>query len=148
MLTTPNWKLLDLPIIKEPRGNLTFVEGCGRHLPFDIKRMYYLYDIPTDAERGAHGHKKLQQLILAISGSFEILLDNGSVKEVFHLRKPWQGLYIQEGTWREIRNFSAGAVCVVLASDYYDEEDYLRDYDSFLNFVGSKKACENAEMIS
>lgn len=148
MLTTTNWRLLDLPIIKEPRGNLSFVEGCGRHLPFEIKRIYYLYDIPADAQRGAHGHKNLQQLILAISGSFEILLDDGSLKETFQLRKPWQGLYIQGGTWREIRSFSAGAVCVVLASDYYDEDDYLRDYNNFLKFVESKKVSKNLELTA
>lgn len=134
MQNKPLWEIVELPKITDRRGNLSFMEG-GRHIPFEMKRMYFLYDVPADAERGAHGHKDLEQLIIAISGSFDIVLDNGFVKETFTLRRPWQGLYVPPGTWRDLKNFSGGAVCVVLASDFYKESDYFREYDDFLNFV-------------
>ncbi len=139
MYREPSWKRIDLPRISDRRGNLSFIEGGdGRHVPFDIKRVYYLYDVPADAMRGAHGHKNLQQLMIAISGSFEVTLDNGYVKESFQLRKPWEGLYIPPGTWRDLNNFSAGAVSLVLASDYYDEADYFREYQDFINYIRAK----------
>ncbi len=124
-------KLIDLPKITDPRGNLTFVEG-ERHIPFPIRRVYYLYDVPGGAERGAHGHKELQQLIIAMSGSFDIHLDDGFGKKTFHMKRSYYGLYISPMIWREIDNFSSGAVCMVLASEYYDEKDYYRDYDQFI----------------
>jgi dTDP-4-dehydrorhamnose 3,5-epimerase-like enzyme len=125
-------KLLDLPRINDPRGNLTFIEA-NRHIPFDIRRMYYLYDVPGGAERGGHAHKELHQLIIAMSGSFDIHLDDGNARQTIHMNRSYKGLYICPMIWREIDNFSSGAVCVVLASDYYDEQDYYRDYDNFVN---------------
>jgi hypothetical protein len=124
-------KLVDLPKITDARGNLTFVEG-GRHVPFDIKRVYYLYDVPGGAERGGHAHKDLHQLIIAISGSFDILLDDGRQKKRMHLNRSYSGLYVCPMIWREMDNFSSGAVCLVLASNLYDESDYYRDYADFL----------------
>lgn len=122
----------DLPKISDPRGNLTFIES-GRHIPFDIRRVYYLYDVPGGAERGGHAHKNLHQLIIAISGSFDIHLDDGVDIKKIHLNRSYQGLYICPMIWREIDNFSSGAVCMVLASDFYDESDYYRTYSEFRN---------------
>ena len=130
-------KLVDLPRITDPRGNLTFVEA-DRHIPFQIRRVYYLYDVPGGAERGAHGHKGLQQLVIAMSGSFDIHLDDGFGKKTIHMNRSYYGLYISPMIWREIDNFSSGAVCMVLASEYYDEKDYYRDYDQFIK--DAKKA--------
>ena len=124
-------KLIDLPKIAESRGNLTFVEG-GRHVPFDIKRVYYLYDVPGGAERGGHAHKDLHQLIVAMSGSFDIVVDDGRGEKRFHLNRSYYGLYVCPMIWREMDNFSSGAVCLVLASNLYDEADYYRDYNEFL----------------
>lgn len=124
-------QVVDLPKIQDPRGNLTFVES-SRHIPFDIRRVYYLYDVPGGAERGGHAHKDLHQLIIAMSGSFDIHLDDGFSKKTIHLNRSYCGLYVCPMIWREIDNFSSGAVCMVLASDYYDEADYYRDYDEFL----------------
>ncbi len=124
-------RIIQLPKISDPRGNLTFVEG-GKHISFDIKRIYYLYDVPGGAERGAHGHKELKQLIVAISGSFDVELDDGVMKKRFHLNNPSQGLLVSPMMWRDIKNFSSGSVCLVLASDYYDEMDYYRDYNQFV----------------
>jgi len=127
-----NCNILDLPKITDPRGNLTFIEG-GRHIPFDIRRVYYLYDVPGGSERGGHAHKKLHQLIVAISGSFDVIIDDGKSKKRIHLNRSYQGLYICPMIWRELDNFSSGAVCMVLASDYYDENDYYRDYASYID---------------
>ena len=123
-------KIIELPKISDPRGNLTFVEG-GNHIPFDIKRVYYLYDVPGGAERGAHGHKNLRQLIIAMSGSFDVVLDDGIEKKTFHMNRSYYGLYVSPMMWRDITNVSSGAVCIVLASDTYDEGDYYRDYEAF-----------------
>lgn len=123
--------IIDLPRIADPRGNLTFVEG-SRHVDFDIKRVYYLYDVPGGAERGGHAHKDLQQLIIAMSGSFDIHLDDGRHKKTFHMNRSYYGLYVPRMIWREIDNFSSGAVCLVLASERYDESDYYRDYSEFV----------------
>jgi dTDP-4-dehydrorhamnose 3,5-epimerase-like enzyme len=124
-------KLVDLPKISDPRGNLTFVE-CGRHIPFEIKRTYYLYDVPGGAERGGHAHKDLHQLIIAISGAFDIVLDDGREKKRYHLNRSYFGLYVCPMIWREMDNFSSGAVCLVLASNFYDEADYYRNYAEFI----------------
>ena len=125
-------RIIELPRIQDHRGNLTFVES-GRHIPFDIKRTYYLYDVPGGATRAAHGHKVLHQLMIAMSGSFDVTLDDGIEKKVFHLNRSYYGLYIPPMTWRDLDNFSSGAVCMVLASEYYDERDYYRDYNEFIN---------------
>jgi len=122
---------IDLPKISDPRGNLTFIEG-SRHVPFDIQRVYYLYDVPGGAERGGHAHKALHQLIIAMSGSFDVLLDDGKSKKRVHLSRSYNGLYICPMIWRELDNFSSGSVCMVLASNKYDETDYYRDYDQFM----------------
>ncbi len=123
-------KLIDIPKIKDYRGNLAVVEK--QTVPFDIKRVYYLYDIPSDAYRGGHAHKEQLEVLIALSGSFEVLLDNGSEKEKVTLSKPDKGLLISKKIWRELGNFSSGAVCLVLASDVFLESDYIRDYNDFL----------------
>ena len=115
------------------KGNISVVEN-GRTVPFDVKRTYYLYDIPGGEERGAHAHKELQQLIIAASGSFDVTLNDGNVKRTFMLNRPYQGLYVVPGMWRELNNFSSGAVCLVLASEIYDEKDYIRDFEEFLKY--------------
>ena len=115
------------------RGNLTVVEN-GQTLPFDVKRVYYLYDIPGGESRGAHAHKHLSQFIIAASGSFRVTLDDGKVKRSFFLNRPYQGLYVKPGIWRDLDDFSSGAVCMVLASEVYEKEDYIRDYNEFIEF--------------
>lgn len=124
-------KIIDLPKISDPRGNLTFIEG-NQHIPFDIRRVYYLYDVPGGAERGGHAHKALSQLIIAMSGSFDVILDEGGAKKRFHLNRSYQGLYVCPMMWRELDNFSSGSVCMVLASNIYEESDYYRDYNEYL----------------
>lgn len=124
-------RLIDLPKISDPRGNLTFIEG-ENHVPFPIERVYYLYDVPGGAERGGHAHRELHQLIIAISGSFDIVLDDGREQCRHHLNRSYNGLYVCPMIWREMDNFSSGAVCLVLASNRYDEADYFRDYAEFL----------------
>jgi hypothetical protein len=128
-------RIIELPKITERRGNLTFIEG-GRHVPFEIRRVYYLYDVPGGAERGGHAHKALHQLIIAMSGSFDVILDDGHEKKRFHLNRSYYGLYVCPMIWRELDNFSSGSVCVVLASNLYDESDYFRDYNPFLRAKG------------
>lgn len=127
---------IKLPKVTDVRGNLTFIEGM-RHIPFPIKRIYYLYDVPGGGSRGGHAHKKLQQFILAVAGSFDITLDDGESKKTYSLNRADCGLYIQKGIWRTLDNFSSGAVCLVLASEFYDENDYLREYKSFLEYIKS-----------
>lgn len=127
-------RILDLPKITDPRGNLTFIEGM-HHVPFDIKRVYYLYDVPGGADRGAHAHRKLHQFIIAMSGSFDVVLDDGDRKRRFHLNRSYFGLYLCPMMWRELDNFSSGSVCMVLASRHYDESDYIRDHKEFLSAV-------------
>lgn len=121
---------IDLPKITDTRGNLTFVEG-GNHIPFDIKRVYYLYDVPGGSDRGEHAHKNLHQFVICMSGSFDILLNDGKDEQRFHLNRSYYGLYICPMMWRNLDNFSSGAVCMVLASHVYDEDDYIRDLDEF-----------------
>ena len=128
--------LIDFPRVEDVRGNLTFIEG-NRHVPFDIKRVYYLYDVPGGATRGGHAHKTLQQLLVAMSGSFDVVLDDGHERKRFHLNRSYFGLYIPPMVWRELDNFSSGSVCMALASDFFSEEDYFRDYHSFLEAVRS-----------
>ena len=122
---------INLPKIADPRGNLTFIEG-GRHVSFQIQRVYYLYDTPGGAERGGHAHKNLHQLIIAMSGSFDVILNDGREKKRFHLNRSYYGLYVCPMIWRELDNFSSGSVCMVLASNFYDESDYFRDFQEFL----------------
>lgn len=127
-------RLIDLPKISDPRGNLTFIEG-NHHVPFEIKRVYYTYDVPGGSDRGAHAHKRLHQLIIAMSGSFDVVLDDGFEKKRFHLNRSYFGLYVCPMMWRELDNFSSGSVCLVLASEIYDPADYYRDYALFLQDV-------------
>lgn len=123
--------IIDLPKIADQRGNLTFIEG-GYQIPFAIERVYYLYDVPGGSERGGHAHKELHQLIIAISGSFDVILDDGKSKKRVHLNRSYNGLYVCPMIWRELCNFSSGSVCLVLASNKYDEADYYRDYAEFI----------------
>lgn len=123
-------RIVDLPKISDPRGNLSFIEG-GRHIPFEIQRVYYLYDVPGGSDRGSHAHKNLHQFIIAMSGSFDVVLDDGRRKHRFHLNRSHYGLYVCPMMWRDLDNFSSGAVCMVLASAHYDEADYIRDYKQF-----------------
>lgn len=127
---------IELPRINDPRGNLTFIEQ-NRHIPFEIERVYYLYDVPGGAERGGHAHKALHQLIIAMSGSFDVLLYDGENEKRFHLNRSYYGLYICPMVWRELNNFSSGSVCMVLASNLYDEEDYFRNKQHFEQAVRS-----------
>jgi WxcM-like, C-terminal len=122
--------LVTLPRIQDTRGNLTFIEG-GNHVEFDIKRVYYLYDVPGGAERGGHAHHDLEQLFIAMSGSFDIVLDDGNLRQRFHMNRSYVGLFVPKMIWREIDNFSSGSVCMVLASERYEESDYFREYSDF-----------------
>jgi len=131
-------RIVDLPKIADPRGNLTFIEG-SRHVPFQIQRVYYLYDTPGGAERGGHAHKGLHQLIVAMSGSFDVILDDGKRRQRFHLNRSYYGLYVCPMIWRELDNFSSGSVCMVLASNFYDEADYYRDYQEYLKVVNQAR---------
>lgn len=132
-------ELIRLPVITDPRGDLTFVEGSN-HIPFEIKRVYYLYNVPVDAERGGHAHRELQQVVFALSGSFRITVDDGTKREEYWLRDPRQGVLINRLIWREMDSFSQGAVCMVLASHPYNEADYIRDYKAFLGGVEEARA--------
>jgi hypothetical protein len=125
---------MDLPKIPDARGNLTFIES-GRHLPFEFKRVYYLYDVPGGSERGGHAHRTLHQFLIAMSGSFDVILDAGHGRQRFHLNRSYYGLYIAPMVWREIENFSSGSVCLALVSDFFSEADYIRDYDEYRRSV-------------
>lgn len=137
-MSLENCSIVDFPVIHDPRGNLTFIEG-DNHIPFDIARVYYLYDVPGGAQRGGHAHKVLSQLIIAMSGSFDVHLDDGDQKRTFHLNRSYYGLYVCPMIWREIDNFSSGSVCLVLASHRYDESDYYRDHDEFQKVVKERQ---------
>jgi dTDP-4-dehydrorhamnose 3,5-epimerase-like enzyme len=129
--------IIELSKIADPRGNLTFIEN-NRHVPFEIRRVYYLYDVPGGASRAGHAHKTLQQFLIAMSGSFDVMVDDGRERKTFHLNRSYYGLYIPPLIWREIDNFSSGSVCLALASEFFDESDYYRDYDEFLEAVRKK----------
>jgi hypothetical protein len=133
-MESPKDKIIHLPVVSDPRGNLTFIEA-GRHIPFEIKRVYYLYDVPGGATRAAHAHLDLEQLIVAMSGSFDVLLDDGNQKRKYHMNRSYFGLYVPSMVWRDIDNFSSGSVCMVLASQYFEESDYIRDYNKFIEAV-------------
>jgi len=126
-------KTITLPKIEDPRGNLSVIEG--NTIPFTIKRVYFLYDVPSGAERGGHAHKNLQQFIIAVAGSFDVVLNNGKEEITHRLFKPNEGLLVTQNTWRELRNFSAGAVCLVIASEEFDESDYIRDFEDFKKYL-------------
>jgi dTDP-4-dehydrorhamnose 3,5-epimerase-like enzyme len=131
-------KIIDLPKISDPRGNLTFLES-NKHIPFDIKRVFYIYDVPTGQDRGAHAHKTLHQFLVCLSGSFDVAIDDGIEKSIVHLNRPWKGLHLPPMIWACEINFDPGSVCLVIVSDFYNEIDYIRDYEIFLERVGVKK---------
>ena len=131
-------KIIELPKITDPRGNLTVGEGADS-VPFDIKRAYWVYDVPAGESRGGHAHKQLYQLVIALSGAFHVTLDNGEERKTILLNHPWQGLLIEPCTWRTLDDFSSGAVCLVLASEHYDESDYIYDFDEFLTYCKCSK---------
>jgi dTDP-4-dehydrorhamnose 3,5-epimerase-like enzyme len=132
-------RLIDLPKYHDPRGNLSVIEG-NVQVPFDIKRVYYLYDVPGGSSRAGHGHIELQQLFIAMSGSFDVIVDDGYNRKKVHLNRSYYGLYVPGMMWREVENFSSGAVCLVLASTMYDVKDYYRDYDEFVAAAHSHKS--------
>lgn len=127
-------RLIDLPRFSDPRGNLTFVESGGP-IPFEMRRVYYLYDVPEGSERGVHAHKNLHQLVIAMSGSFDIWLNDGKNERQYHLNRSHYGLYICPMIWRRLENFSSGSVCMVLASERYDADDYIHEYSEFLKLA-------------
>ncbi len=129
------WQVIHFPIVHDVRGNLSVVEA-GVHVPFDIKRVYYLYDVPGGTRRGGHAHKRLRQAIFAASGSFDVHLSDGQRDQTFTLNRSYVALYVNRMVWREIDNFSSGAVCMVLASEHYEEDDYYRDRNEFLAALG------------
>jgi len=131
MKTTLNdIRFIDLPVIEDARGNLAFIqEGI---VPYNFKRVYYLFDVPSGAERGGHSHIAQKQMLIALSGSFDVVLNDGTEKRTYTLNRPNKGLFVVEGVWRELQNFSSGAVCLVIAEDVFDENDYIREFDDFL----------------
>jgi hypothetical protein len=129
-------EIVPIPKIEERRGNLSVIENDT--VPFDIKRVYYLYDVPSGAERGGHAHKDLQQFLVALSGSFDVVLNDGTEEQIITLNKPYEGLLINSGIWRELQNFSSGSVCLVVASEVYVEDDYIRDFDEFMDYSNRK----------
>lgn len=131
-------KLIKVPVIQDTRGNLSSVEG-NKNIPFDIKRVFYLYDIPGGSERHGHAHKSLHQVIFALSGSFDVVLDDGYGTQKIQLNRSFNGLYVPQMLWREINNFSTGAICLVLASEHYDASDYIRSYDEYVSMVNPQK---------
>ncbi len=133
-MNSMNIEIINIPKITDPRGNLAVIEKDN--IPYAIKRVYYLYDVPSDAYRGGHAHKDQIELLIALSGSFEVVLDDGTVKKKVMLNKPDKGLLIPTGVWRELENFSSGAICLVLASDSFDESDYIRNYKDFKTYKG------------
>lgn len=126
-------RIIDLPKIEDPRGILTFVQD--NHIPFEIKRVFYTYDVPGGESRGSHAHKTLQQIIIAASGSFTVVLDDGHERHEYFLNHPWQGLYLPPGYWETLADYSSGAVCLVLASQKYNPDDYLYNYDDFMKWL-------------
>ena len=133
-----NYSIIDFPKITDPRGNLTVAERM-LHVPFDVRRVDWTSDVPAGESRGGHAHKQCREVIIAVSGSFTVTLDNGSENQSFHLNHPCQGLLVETGIWRTLDDFSSGAVCLVLASELYDESDYIYDYDEYLKYKGVEK---------
>jgi hypothetical protein len=131
-------RLLDLRVIRDTRGNLTPIES-GRDIPFEIKRVFYMYDVPGGTSRAGHAHRALEQVIIAVAGSFDVVVDDGTTRDTVTLNRSYQGLYLPNFVWRELENFSSGAVCLVLASLPFDEEDYFRDYDEFIKYLKSSE---------
>ena len=129
-----NKRIIELQKIEDPRGNLTVTEGL-KDVPFEIRRVYWVYDVPSGQYRGRHAHKKCLEMLVAMSGSFHVTLDDGHTRETILLNHPYQGLLIETGIWRTLDDFSSGAVCMVLASEPFEEEDYIREYDDFLEYV-------------
>ncbi len=127
-------RLLNLPKVIDPRGNLTVAEEHSE-VPFSISRVYWTYDVPSGESRGGHAHKYCEEVIIAVSGSFDVTLDDGTEQQTYHLNHPYQGLYVGPGVWRTLNDFSSGAVCLVIASQLFEESDYIREYDEFLRFV-------------
>ncbi len=130
MSTLQHCKILSVPKIEDPRGNLSVIEN--NVIPFEMKRVYYLYDVPSGAERGGHSHKEQLEFLVALSGSFDVILHDGQHEKLVTLNKPFEGLLITNGIWRELKNFSSGAVCLVIASAVFEEEDYIRTFSEFL----------------
>lgn len=133
MYNVSDCKIVDLSKVHNNAGNITVLEN-NKNIPFDIKRIYYLYDVPMGSDRGGHGHYELQQYIVAASGSFTFILDDGINRQDFFLNDPSKALHIRQGIWREIKDFSSGSICLVLASHEYNESDYIRDYQEYLNY--------------
>ena len=131
-------KIVNLPKITDPRGNLTFLEG-ENHIPFDVKRSYWIYDVPGGEARGGHAYKEQDEFIIALSGSFDIMVDNGKLKQIFSLNRSYYGLYIPTGLWRQMLNFSTNSLALVLSSTYFQENDYIRDYQNFLKYKNDEK---------
>ena len=131
-------RIIELPKIHDPRGNLTFIEG-ERHIPFEMKRVFYLYDVPGGETRAGHANRSLEQFLIAMSGSFDVILDDGDERKTFTLNRSYYGLYIPGMVWREIENFSSGSVCLVLTSHFYDADDYYRDYDEWKTVICKAK---------
>ncbi|HEY9542124.1 sugar 3,4-ketoisomerase [Prevotella sp.] len=134
----PLGEIIELPRIADPRGNLTIAEQF-RHIPFEIKRVYWTYDVPGGESRGGHAHRHCRSVVVAVSGSFDVVLDNGRQKQTYHMNHPYQGLVIETGIWRTLEDFSSGAVCLVLASEAFEEADYIRDYKQFRDYVAASK---------
>ncbi|HEV3001484.1 MAG TPA: FdtA/QdtA family cupin domain-containing protein [Solirubrobacteraceae bacterium] len=139
LATVDDCRLIELPTVPDPRGKLSIVESA-RQIPFAIQRFYYLYEVPAGATRGGHAHRRLHQFLVGISGSFDVVLSDGTAERRVMLNRPHVGLYIPPMIWRDMSNFSSGSVCAVLASDFYDEDDYLREYDGFLTARRSASA--------
>lgn len=137
-------QIIDLPKISDPRGNITFIEST-RHIPFEIRRVYYLYDVPGGESRGGHAHRTLEQFLISASGSFDVIVDDGTNRRRFHLERSYYGIYIPSGVWREMDNFSTGSVCLVLASDFYNEEDYIREYSEFMAYIQNQPLSRKGE---
>ena len=138
MASIEDVRIIELPKFLDARGNLSFAEQLN-HIPFEIKRTYWIYDVPGGESRGGHAHKRLRQFVIALSGSFHVTLDNGYERKTVLLNHPWQGLLIDTNIWRTLDDFSSGGVCLVLASEHYDEDDYIYDYDEFLRYIGCSK---------
>ncbi|ERK38268.1 sugar 3,4-ketoisomerase [Segatella baroniae] len=137
-MTSPLGEIITLPRITDPRGNLTVAEQL-RHIPFEIKRVYWTYDVPAGESRGGHAHRHCRSVVIAVSGSFDVVLDNGKERRTYHMNHPYQALLINTGIWRTLEDFSSGAVCLSLASDEFEEEDYIRDYEAFLTYLKCSK---------